>query len=43
VLRGGAWSYYGFNSHYIRSAFRYWLDPSYTLNNIGFRCSISHP
>jgi len=40
VLRGGAW-YNG--DSYVRSADRNWLDPSYTDNNIGFRCARSLP
>ena len=40
VLRGGSWlSYVGA----LRSALRSYLNPTFTLNNIGFRCSRSRP
>ncbi len=38
VLRGGSW-YYDFDL--IRSAYRYWDDPSFTAVDIGFRCARS--
>jgi formylglycine-generating enzyme required for sulfatase activity len=41
VLRGGSW--FNFNIYLLRSAYRLRIDPSNTLNNIGFRCSLSHP
>jgi formylglycine-generating enzyme required for sulfatase activity len=38
VLRGGSWYYYG---NYVRSASRYWLVPTDSYLDIGFRCARS--
>ena len=38
VIRGGSW--YGPALH-VRSAFRYWIDPSNRYDDLGFRCSSS--
>jgi len=40
VLRGGAWY---FSGYLVRSALRYWFDPSSVLGKFGFRCSRSLP
>jgi formylglycine-generating enzyme required for sulfatase activity len=40
VLRGGSWFSYGYD---VRSAYRNWYYPSYTLSYFGFRCSRSLP
>ncbi len=39
VLRGGAW--YGYGTHFLRSAFRLWDDPAHRLDHYGFRCAVS--
>jgi serine/threonine-protein kinase len=36
VLRGGAWYYY---DPYVRSTTRFYEDPSYSNDSIGFRCA----
>jgi formylglycine-generating enzyme required for sulfatase activity len=36
MLRGGYWSN---PASLVRSAFRVWLDPTYSVNYIGFRCA----
>jgi serine/threonine-protein kinase len=38
VLRGGAWSS---TDVFVRSAFRVWRDPTYSIYGIGFRCARS--
>ena len=40
VLRGGSWDY---NADFVRSAYRYRSNPTYSLNNnyFGFRCVLS--
>jgi serine/threonine-protein kinase len=38
VARGGSWGYDRTNA---RSAYRVRIDPTYTLSNVGFRCSVS--
>jgi formylglycine-generating enzyme required for sulfatase activity len=42
VVRGGSWDV---SRYYVRSAYRYWYDASYTYYNdyIGFRCASSLP
>jgi serine/threonine-protein kinase len=37
VLRGGSWDY---GSAFVRSAYRYGVDPTISYNNIGFRCAM---
>jgi formylglycine-generating enzyme required for sulfatase activity/energy-coupling factor transporter ATP-binding protein EcfA2 len=38
VLRGGSWSY---AQYYARCAYRYWYNPDYSFNYIGFRVVVS--
>jgi len=40
VLRGGSWDV---NEYFVRSADRYWCDPTFAGDYVGFRCSRSLP
>jgi formylglycine-generating enzyme required for sulfatase activity len=40
VIRGGSWNDVPFN---VRSALRYWSDPTKKGNNMGFRCAKDFP
>jgi formylglycine-generating enzyme required for sulfatase activity len=40
VLRGGSW---GSGDYVARSANRNWVGPTYTIDDIGFRCARSLP
>jgi formylglycine-generating enzyme required for sulfatase activity len=37
VLRGGSWLYGGASD--VRAAYRFWLDPTTALNDLGLRCA----
>ena len=36
VVRGGSWND---SARYVRSAYRFWLDPGYRSTSLGFRCA----
>jgi formylglycine-generating enzyme required for sulfatase activity len=40
IFRGGSWNH---NILDIRSSIRMWSKPSDAIDNVGFRCAISHP
>jgi formylglycine-generating enzyme required for sulfatase activity len=40
VVRGGSWHY---SARYVRAAHRYWGNPGYRVDDLGFRCASSGP